>query len=136
MNDSGIAVGRLTRYFKVPPRRILVLCDDIDIPFGTIRIRPEGSSGGNNGLKSIVQALGTQEFPRLRFGVGRPAHGAIDHVLGRFPPDQEELLPRLFGVADEAVESILSRGIRDAMNAFNRDWSELSTDGVSGSGSA
>ncbi len=122
MNESGIAVARLMRYFKVQPHRLLVLCDDIDIPFGTIRIRPDGSSGGNNGLKSIVQSIGTQAFPRLRFGVGRPVHGAVDHVLGKFPPEQELLLPRLLDLGDQAVTCILSQGVREAMNQFNRDW--------------
>lgn len=122
MNESGVALGRLTRYYKVPPGRILVVCDDLDIPFGTLRVRPEGGSGGHNGLKSVIETLGTQEFPRMRFGVGRPANGAIHHVLGRFSADEERFLPRLIAVAADGVRDTIEHGARAAMNRFNRDW--------------
>ncbi len=122
MNDSGVAVGRLVRYYKVPPEHLLVICDDLDLPFGTLRIRPEGGSGGHNGLKSIIGAIGTQQFPRMRIGVGRSDHGAVNHVLGRFSPEEERVLPRLLDVAADAVGETLLRGPQDAMNGFNRDW--------------
>ena len=122
MNESGVAVGRLVRYYKVPPEHVLVICDDLDIPFGTLRIRPDGGSGGHNGLKSIIATLGTQQFPRMRVGIGRPAHGAVDHVLGRFSPEEEQVLPRLLDIAVDAAKDAITAGPRDAMNRFNRDW--------------
>lgn len=122
MNESGVAVSRLTRYYRVPPERLVIVCDDLDIPFGTLRIRPEGGSGGHNGLKSIIGAIGTQAFPRLRVGVGRPAHGAIDHVLGRFTGEEERLLPRLLELAGDALRETVVAGPRPAMNRYNRDW--------------
>lgn len=122
MNDSGVAVNRLMRYYKIPPEHLYVVCDDLDIPFGTLRIRPDGGTGGHNGLKSIVQSIGSQEFPRMRVGVGRPAYGAIDHVLGRFSPDEERVLPALLTIAVDAMEETLAVGPREAMNRFNRDW--------------
>jgi PTH1 family peptidyl-tRNA hydrolase len=122
MNESGVAVSRLARFYKVQPERLLVVYDDIDIPFGTIRLRPEGGSGGNNGLKSIIASLGTEDFPRLRLGVGRPPRGAVEHVLSRFPPEQERLLPELLTIADDAIEETLRSGTLDAMNRYNRDW--------------
>jgi peptidyl-tRNA hydrolase, PTH1 family len=122
MNDSGVAVGRLVRYYKVPPKHLLVICDDLDIPFGTLRIRPDGGSGGHNGLKSVIATLGTQQFPRMRVGVGRPARGAVDHVLGRFSPEEERVLPRLLDIAADAAKYVITDGPLDAMNRFNRDW--------------
>jgi PTH1 family peptidyl-tRNA hydrolase len=128
-------VARLTRYYKVPPERLLIICDDLDIPFGTLRIRPEGGSGGHNGLKSIIGAIGTQQFPRLRVGVGRPAHGAIDHVLGRFLPEEERVLPRLLRITGDAANDVVTAGPRDAMNRFNRDWLPTLLDSMEGAGS-
>lgn len=122
MNESGVAVSRLVRYYKVPLDRLLVVCDDMDVPFGTIRLRPGGSSGGNRGLRSIISYLGTQEFPRMRLGIGRPERGAVDHVLGRFSDEQERLLPRFYGVVTDAVAAVLADGVNGAMNRFNRDW--------------
>jgi PTH1 family peptidyl-tRNA hydrolase len=122
MNESGVAVSRLIRYYKVTPGRLLIICDDLDIPFGSLRIRPDGGSGGHNGLKSIVAVIGTQQFPRVRIGVGRPVHESIDHVLGRFSPEEERVLPPLFVLAGDAVRAAVASGPRDAMNRFNRDW--------------
>jgi PTH1 family peptidyl-tRNA hydrolase len=121
MNESGLAVSRLVQYYRVPLDRLMIVCDDMDLPFGTLRLRPSGSSGGQNGLKSIIEQLGTQEFARLRVGVGRPRGNAVDHVLSRFPPDQEALLPRLVSIAADGTLAGL-RGMRGAMNEFNRDW--------------
>jgi peptidyl-tRNA hydrolase, PTH1 family len=122
MNESGNAVSRLLAYYRVPPQRLLVIYDEIDLPFGTIRLRPSGTAAGNRGLASIIQALGTDQFARLRFGVGRPRDEAVSHVLGRFAPDQARLLPRLLNIAADAVEATLSASVETAMNRFNRDW--------------
>lgn len=124
MNDSGEAVSRLASFYKAPAERILVVGDEMDLPFGTLRLRASGSAGGHNGLRSIIQLLGTQGFPRLRIGVGRPGErrAAVGHVLGPFTKEQEVLLPRLLDVAGRAIESVVSRGVQQSMNEFNRDW--------------
>lgn len=122
MNESGNAVSRLVQYYKVNLDHLLVVCDDIDLPFGTLRLRPSGSSGGQRGLQSIVQALGTEEFARLRVGVGRPSGDATGHVLAPFPPEQERLLPQLTDTAADAVRTALLEGVQTAMNRYNRDW--------------
>jgi PTH1 family peptidyl-tRNA hydrolase len=127
MNLSGTAVSRLVQYYHVPLARLLIVCDDMDLPFGTLRIRPSGSSGGNNGLKSVIEELGTQEFARMRIGVGRPRGEAIDHVLSRFPSQQERMLPQLIRVAADAVPTAL-RDVRAAMNEYNRSWAETLTE--------
>lgn len=122
MNESGNAVVRLLSYFRIPREKMLVVCDDIDLPFGTIRLRPSGSAGGQGGLKSIVRDLGTEEFARLRLGIGRPASHAIPHVLGSFPPEQARLLPALTEIVCDAIVVTLQQDVEAAMNRFNRDW--------------
>jgi PTH1 family peptidyl-tRNA hydrolase len=123
MNDSGHAVRRLVDYYHVPVSRLLVVCDDIDLPFATLRLRPSGSSGGHGGLKSIVRELGTEDFARLRVGVGRPARSAVPHVLGDFGPEEMKKLPALIDKAADAVTVALREGVERAMNEFNKDWS-------------
>jgi PTH1 family peptidyl-tRNA hydrolase len=122
MNQSGIAVSRLLSYYAIPLDRLLVVCDDLDIPFGTLRLRPRGSSGGNGGLKSIIGQLGSEEFARLRVGVGRPEHDAVGHVLGAFSRDQIRSLPVLLETTADAVTVALNQGVPTAMNDYNRDW--------------
>jgi len=122
MNESGNAVVRLARYYNVPSERVLVVCDDIDLRFGTMRLRLAGGSGGNGGLKSIIQSLGTEQFGRLRLGVGRPAGDAARHVLQRFPANEAGLLSELLNLAVDAIEAVTQHGVSEAMNQFNRDW--------------
>lgn len=122
MNESGLAVAKLSSYYKVPTGRMLIVCDDLDLPFGTLRLRPAGSSGGNNGLKSIIAELGRQDFARLRIGVGRPERSAISHVLGSFPPEQARMLIGLLDVALDAILVALKDGVEAAMNEYNRSW--------------
>lgn len=122
MNESGNAVSRLLGYYHIPLGRLLVICDDLDLPFGTIRLRPGGSAGGQGGLKSIIRSVGSEEFARLRVGVGRPAGDAIPHVLGRFPPEQARVLPALLDIAADAATAVLREGTAAAMNRYNRDW--------------
>jgi len=122
MNESGNAVQRLLAYYHVPVERLLVIADDIDLPFGTLRLRPGGSSGGQGGLRSIEQAIGTSEFPRLRFGIGRPVNDAVDHVLSRFPSVQQAVLPQLIDKAAQAVTATVGEDIGAAMNEYNRNW--------------
>ena len=120
MNDSGTAVGPLSHYYKVPPERILVVYDDLDLPLGRLRLRPGGSSGGHNGINSLIAHLNTQEFPRLRIGIGRPVYGdPIDYVLGDFDRDQDPVIRAAREQVDEIVNAFLSEGIREAMNRYN-----------------
>ena len=120
MNDSGQAVASLSRWFKIPPERIMVVHDDLDLPVGRVRLRPGGSSGGHHGIESIIAHLGTGEFNRLRIGIGRPAFGdPIDYVLNDISPEQEPILAEACAVAARAVACFLERGIHEAMNLYN-----------------
>jgi len=121
MNLSGQAVGRLARFYKVPPERILVAYDDVDLPPATLRLRPKGGAGGHKGMRSLIQHLGTQNFPRIRLGIGRPP-GRMPveaYVLQKFKPDEWEAMLATYEQAAQAVEKILTDGIDIAMNHFN-----------------
>ena len=138
MNVSGKAVSRLSRADDIPPGRVLVVHDDLDLPFGRLRLRPEGGSGGHKGMRSIIDLLGTQGFPRLRVGIDRPP-GRIDpadYVLQPFDPEQESLLLKVVETAVEAIECWLAQGIVTAMERFNRPLSTesagLEADGTPG----
>jgi len=121
MNLSGEAVGPIARFYKIPPERILVAFDDLDLPPAKLRLRPKGGAGGHKGMRSLIQHLGTEEFPRLRLGIGRPP-GQMPveaYVLQKFRADewQDMLVTYEQGVA--AVETVLLEGIDRAMNRFN-----------------
>lgn len=120
MNLSGNSVGPLVNYFKVPLGNVLVIYDEIDLPFGTLRLRSQGGSGGHNGMKSVIQHLGN-DFPRMRLGVGRPSGRmpAAAHVLQDFGKDEQPILSELIDSAIEAVETILMEGIDLAMTRHN-----------------
>ena len=121
MNSSGEAVGPLAHFYKIEPQDILVIADDLDIPQGRIRLRPMGSSGGHNGLKSIILHLGTEDFSRARIGIGRPpgSMDPADYVLQDFTQDEEAVMTKVRGRAVEAIETWLEEGIEAAMNKFN-----------------
>jgi PTH1 family peptidyl-tRNA hydrolase len=119
MNLSGRAVRELVTFYKIDVADLLVLVDDADLPLGKLRIRMSGSAGGHNGLKSIIQELGTQEFSRLRIGVGRQAGELRNHVLGRFGADEREPIETAVKRAGDAAEMFVTDGILKAMNAFN-----------------
>ena len=122
MNLSGRAVGRLQRAYEIPPQQILIVYDDLDLPLGRLRMRPEGGSGGHKGMRSIIDVLGTQAFPRLRVGVDRPP-GRMDpaeYVLRPFDKEQQALLDEILERAVAAVECWLVDGIVAAMELFNR----------------
>lgn len=127
MNDSGNAVSQVVRWYKAEPDRVLIVYDDLDLPFGSIRLRARGSAGGHNGLASVIQKLGTQEIPRLRVGIGRPASGStVNYVLSRFTPTERAELPGIIDRAVLAVNAWRDEGIESAMNTYNRlDRSEL-----------
>lgn len=122
MNLSGRAVGRLQRTFKVPPSRILVVYDDLDLPLGRLRLRPEGGSGGHRGMRSIIDSLGTPGFPRLRVGIDRPPGrmDPADYVLQPFAAQDRDLLAEVVERAVEAIDCWLAEGIVTAMDRFNR----------------
>ena len=121
MNNSGEAVAPLVRYFKVPLERLLVIHDDMDLPLGTLRMRPSGGSAGHNGMLSIFDKLGTNAIPRLRVGIGRPPGrmDPADYVLQDFPKSEEELLNMVIAQACEAVLAFITTGLEKAMNTYN-----------------
>jgi len=121
VNVSGAAVLELCRRHRVAPRDIIVVADDLDLPLGRIRLRRGGSAGGHNGLKSIIDALGTTEFPRLRVGIGRPPEGVdpADYVLARFRPEEQPVVAEALERAAQALEAAVTEGIAAAMNRFN-----------------
>ena len=120
MNESGRAIGELTRYFRIELAELLVVVDEVQLPLAKLRARPRGSAGGHNGLKSIIEYLGT-DFSRLRVGVGRgdSRRGLADHVLARFEQDEEAEVERMTTRAAEAVEMFITSGIEAVMNEFN-----------------
>ncbi len=126
MNLSGSAVQGLATFYRIPPEQILVIFDDLDLPLGTLRIRKKGGSGGHRGLTDILQRLGTQEFPRIRFGISRPPDkmDPAAFVLRRFEGDEIPLVTQTLERAVKAVETWLSEGIDAAMNHYNGTTSE------------
>jgi PTH1 family peptidyl-tRNA hydrolase len=122
MNNSGQAVVGLCQWFKIDPAtNLLVIYDDLDLPFGVLRLRERGSAGTHNGMRSIVGQLGSQQFARLRLGIGQapPGWDAARYVLGRFTLQEEEQLPDLYARAADAVELVLRDGVLAAMNRVN-----------------
>ncbi len=122
MNLSGEAVGEAARFYKLPPERVLVLSDDISLPVGRLRIRKSGSAGGHNGLKSIIQHLGTDQFPRVKIGVGakpHPDYDLADWVLGKFPPADRKVIDEMVQKAAQAAAYYIQEGPDKAMGKFN-----------------
>jgi peptidyl-tRNA hydrolase, PTH1 family len=126
MNLSGEAVQALLAFYKIPLDDVLVVCDDVNLPVGRLRVRPSGSDGGNNGLKSIAATLGTTAYARLRIGVGRgdTRRDLADHVLSRFAPDELPGMQEALDRAAQAVEVWIDGGVGPVMNGFNRAESE------------
>jgi len=121
MNLSGRSVQPLAKFYKVPLDRILVVYDDLDLPFGAIRLREKGGAGGHNGMRSILDRLGTGDFPRLRVGIGRPPGrmDPADFVLRDFDPVEQAEILVVLDRAVKAIETFVAEGIRTAMNKFN-----------------
>ncbi len=132
MNISGQSVRACADWFKGNPENILVVYDDMDLPLGKLRLRPSGSAGGHNGMKSIISHLGTQNFPRLRLGIGRGGkddgdiaiaskanQNVANHVLGGFSATETKILPEIFNLAESTVTSILADGLEKAMSLYN-----------------
>ena len=122
MNLSGEAVRPAADFYKIPPERVLVISDDTALAAGRLRIRQKGSAGGHNGLKSIIQHLGSDQFPRIRVGVGEkphPDYDLADWVLGKFQGEDKKIMEQAVEWAADAVECLLREGIDRAMNRFN-----------------
>ena len=121
MNSSGEAVSGVVNFYQVPVNRLMIVVDDADLPFGQIRLRPEGSSGGHHGLESIEQHLGTSRYARLRIGIGREssAREITNYVLGRFDSTQATMLDKVLETASLQATVWLEAGIQKAMNQFN-----------------
>jgi len=119
MNLSGESVAPLAAYFKVAVRSVLVVCDDVNLPFGRLRMRRSGSDGGHNGLKSIIAQLGSTAFPRLRVGVGRQDGDLVDHVISAFTKDEEAALPAVIERCVAGIETFLDEGIEGAIALLN-----------------
>lgn len=123
MNLSGEAVGPAAKFYKLPPERVLVFSDEMALPPGSMRVRPSGSAGGHNGLKSVIAALGSENFPRIRLGVGEPPHPdyeTADWVLGAPKGKDAELFAQAAERAADAAECYISEGPERAMNKYNR----------------
>ena len=123
MNNSGEAVAKAARFYKVDPSHVLVVSDEMSLPVGAVRVRPKGSAGGHNGLKSIIESLGTEDFPRIRLGVGSPTHADYDPkdwVLSVFRDQDAEIFAEAAGRAADAVTCYITEGADKAMNLYNR----------------
>lgn len=121
MNESGRAVGALARFFKVAPESVLVVYDDLDLDMGRLRLRKSGGAGGHNGMRSTISALGTNEFPRLRIGIGRPPPrwDPTDFVLARFDADERAVVDEVVARGADVVEAVVLDGVEAAMNRYN-----------------
>jgi len=118
MNNSGVPVRLIASWYRVKPQDLLVVFDDMDIPYGRVRMRPFGGHGGHNGMRSIIATMGDQ-FPRIRFGIGRPNNESIDHVLSPFTAEELRELPVLVDAAATCAERWMKNGVDDAMQFIN-----------------
>ena len=132
MNASGQAVFDSLRFFNLTPPELFVICDDVNLPLGSLRIREKGSDGGHKGLRSIIYQLGTEEFPRLRIGIGLAAEGIDleDFVLQRFEKEEGKNVEELIQRGSEAVESSIILGVRESMNRFNKNLDRGISEGL------
>ncbi len=121
MNLSGESIRALLDYYKTDREKLVIIYDDISLPVGQVRVRPKGSAGGHNGIKNIIQHLGTEEFARIRIGVGAKPEGGdlVKHVLGRFSREEEDMIRDVFALAEEALLAMLNEDVAAAMNRVN-----------------
>jgi PTH1 family peptidyl-tRNA hydrolase len=120
MNRSGQSVRSVLDWYKLPPESILVIYDDMDLPLGRLRIRLSGSAGGHNGIKSMIAHVGTENFARLRIGIGKSTEKeTISHVLGRFTPQENEVIAKVLDLSRKAIELGLKQGLAKAMSLYN-----------------
>jgi PTH1 family peptidyl-tRNA hydrolase len=126
MNLSGTPVRLISAWYRTPPAGVLVVSDDMDLPFGKLRMRPSGGHGGHNGLRSVIATIG-EDFPRLRVGLGRPEFDSVDHVLSQFNDDERAALPAIVSAAAEGVTLWIDEGLEAAMRFVNT-WVPAATD--------
>ena len=126
MNLSGTPVRLISSWYKTPPEDVLVVVDEMDLPFGKLRMRPFGGHGGHNGLRSVIATIGDR-FPRLRVGVGRPDYDAVDHVLGPFSAAERQRWPAVLSAAADGIETWIS-GDFDAAMRFINNWEQPNTE--------
>lgn len=121
MNLSGESIRALLDYYKTDREKLIIIYDDISLPVGQVRVRPKGSAGGHNGIKNIIQHLGTEEFARIRIGVGAKPEGGdlVKHVLGRFSREEDGMIRDVFALAEEALLTIMNEDVAAAMNRVN-----------------
>ncbi|SHI80155.1 peptidyl-tRNA hydrolase [Malonomonas rubra DSM 5091] len=120
MNRSGASVNAAFKSLGLTPGDLIVIYDDLDLPLGRIRVRPDGGHGGHNGMRDIIAIAGFKDFLRIKVGIGRPERGDVTgHVLGRFNSDEKKLLPQVLDLAADAAEALLTEGPIEAMNRFN-----------------
>lgn len=128
MNRSGQSIRSVTDWYKLPPESTLIIYDDMDLSVGRLRLRLSGSAGGHNGMKSAIAHLGTQNFPRLRIGIGksRTDKDTVSHVLGKFSPEETQMMSEVLQLVVDAVELALKQGVEKAMSLYNNRTVELS----------
>lgn len=119
MNLSGQSILDAVEFYKIGIENLIVVFDDVSIPLGRIRIRPSGSDGGHNGMKSIIYLLGRNDFPRIRVGIGAPEFDMVNHVIGKFTDEEKNVMKDVIKVSSEAVESIVKMGVGETMNRYN-----------------
>ena len=119
MNLSGESVIEAVNFYKIPVENVIIIYDDMAIETGKLRLRPSGSDGGHNGMKSLINHLGTKEFKRIRVGIGKAPGSIVDYVLGRFSSEEETLIEKSVAEAGDAAISIIEIGIQNAMNKHN-----------------
>jgi len=119
MNLSGESILDAVQFYKIDIEDLIVIFDDVSIPLGRVRIRPTGSDGGHNGMKSIIHLLGRNDFPRIRVGIGAPSHDMVNHVIGKFSENEMKVIQDVIKLSSTAAEDIVKQGIQDAMNKYN-----------------
>ena len=127
MNRSGQAIRAVADWYKLPPESVLIIYDEMDLPVGRLRLRLSGSAGGHNGMKSAIAHLGTQNFPRLRIGIGKSSgdKDSVSHVLGKFTPEETQIMPEVLRLVVDSVELALRQGVEKAMSLYNNRTVEL-----------
>ncbi|HKP04800.1 MAG TPA: aminoacyl-tRNA hydrolase [Chthoniobacterales bacterium] len=122
MNRSGEPIQAIAQFYKITPAEMLIVLDDMDLPLGRLRLRPDGGTAGHNGLESVIVQFGTEEIPRLRVGIGAaPKEGSVDYVLGRFFEEERPIAEKTVARAVEAVKWSIDKGVLSAMNLFNKN---------------
>lgn len=119
MNLSGESIREVMNFYKISEEELIVIYDDISLPVGKIRIREKGSAGGHNGIKSIIANIGSDKFPRVKIGIGQPEHGLVNHVLGKFTAEENEVLNKVMPACSDAVAEMVKNSVKDSMNKYN-----------------